>query len=210
VQDLFSGADLPYLIALEGLDACGKGTQAQLLADTLDASLFKYPAYETETGQAIKRAFANPHPDPQLAAYSLQALQTVNRLETSEFLWKLLSYGSVVLDRYTASAYAYGVADGLSMDWLRGIEPSSLPQPSLQIYIDISVEESFRRRPERDDRYEADRVRMQRVRQAYVDLFDNPPRALQFNRPDEPTAWLIVDGHGTIDEVHQRILACLP
>ena len=138
----------------------------------------------------------------------MQALQTVNRLETCAFLWRVLGDGPLVLDRYTASAYAYGLADGLSMDWLRSIEPASLPQPTLQIYVDISVEESWRRRPKRDDQYEADWRRLERVRKAYIDLFDNPPRTASIN--GEQTAWLIVDGHGTIEEVHQRILACVP
>lgn len=195
------------LVVLEGLDACGKGTQTELLADALMAETFKFPAYANPSGQQILRAFNNPHPDPTLAAYSLQALQTINRLEERHLLHHLITGGNLVLDRYTASAFAYGMADGLDYEWLLSIVPTDIPQPDHQILIDIDVEDSFVRRPTRADAYEANRERLDMVRTCYLDLFAHPPATISHN--GQATVWTTVDGRGTIAEVHQRILNCL-
>jgi thymidylate kinase len=195
------------LVALEGLDAAGKGTQIQLLANKLGAQTYKFPVYDSVSGREIVKAFNNPHPDPVHAGHALQALQTVNRLEARPKLKAMLAEGSLVLDRYTASAFAYGLADGLDLDWLYSIIPGDIPQPDVQILIDIPVEESFRRRPIRDDAYEANEDRLRRVREAYLHVFNAPPYAI--SHAGGRTSWQVVDGCGTVDEVHERILNCI-
>jgi thymidylate kinase len=74
---------------------------------------------------------------------------------------------------------------------------AQLPEPDAWFFIDIPAEESVRRRPDRCDYYEKRPGFMERVRRAYRDLFEK--KNIE-NRP-----WFVIDGMGTIDEVHDRI-----
>ncbi len=71
-----------------------------------------------------------------------------------------------------------------------------LPQPRLQILLDIPVEESFRRRPQRDAAYEADRGRLEKVREHYWEYF----RRLDRDR------WWSVDGTWSPEDVTREIV----
>ena len=99
-----------------------------------------------------------------------------------------------MLDRYWASGYAYGTADGIDSDWLLTIH-DALPQPDLTVLCDITVEESFRRRPVREDAYEASRERLELARRAYHRLAAR-----------DRDRWLLTDPSGTADSVHAQIM----
>jgi dTMP kinase len=214
------------IIAIEGLDAAGKATQAKRLAERLRGKLFSFPNYTTPAGEAIlgnlksewaARPFTfGDHDAPEEMveeaktgnALVLQSLMAVNRLELGWELCQAAANGLVILDRYDASAIVYGSMDGLDEEWLRKVNEALPVRPDLYILIDIPVEESFRRRPERRDRNESNRAYLERVRNGYVDLFQrrtaNPivGNKLSFSKPK----WHIVDGVGTIEEVHARVL----
>lgn len=203
------------LIALEGIDSCGKATQTKLLVERLirdcqKATSFSYPDYDTDTGRLIKG-----HLTEKWAACDLgmpgvlrrrtedpmvfQSLMTINRYESATKLQVTLESGmDVVLDRYWGSGMVYGMTDGLSREWLERIH-QSLPKADLMILVDIPVEESFRRRIERRDRHETNRGFLERVRQTYLDVF------LASHRIGDLTRWVIVDGTGSTEEVSERI-----
>ena len=71
---------------------------------------------------------------------------------------------------------------------------TGLPKPDLSIIIDITVEESYRRksRPEEREALDHDPVFLNRVRQNFLDL------AKRFG-------WTVVDGMSDPDEVAQRV-----
>lgn len=210
------------IIACEGIDAAGKATQAPLIVDALRArgltsSLMSFPNYKTETGLLLKKLLKGErrlgaceefvsveglHHDQALV---LQALMTANRYEAISVLrsWKLATpsspngsafTGVLVLDRYWSSGYAYGSADGIDPNWLLNLH-LALPQPDLTIFCDITVEQSFQRRPVREDAYEASRERLEKARQAYwklVELF--------------PNEWFVTDANGTVESIHAQIM----
>ena len=208
------------LIAIEGIDGSGKATQSKLLVEEIqrrqrDAVRFEYPCYTNVTGPFVdghlKQRWSaspmrKPETDAEYAAWNLehirlnellfQCLQTLNRYEQVEELLEALKTKAVVLDRYYASSMVYGLVNGLSDKFLRAIS-SQLPKPDLYILIDIPVEESFNRRPERRDRYEKQKGMLEKVRTAYRDLFARE-------------GWRIVDGSGIEGQVHARILECVP
>lgn len=137
-------------------------------------------------------------------ALVLQALMTTNRYEAIHALRCQVEptsppgappSGATVLDRYWASGYAYGTADGIDSDWLLAIH-DALPQPDLTVLCDITVEESFRRRPAREDAYEASRERLELARRAYHRLAAR-----------DPDRWFLTDPSGTADSVHAQIAA---
>lgn len=163
------------IVALDSGDASGKTTQATRILEYFanrfkKTQLLHFPVYDSVTGRVIKEMLAGRiTTNPVL----LQSAMIANRFE---FFSTLTEYANdqeslLILDRYSASAFAYGLADGLSRDFLERIH-ASLPKPKHYFYLDISVEESFRRRPNRQDAYEADRERLEQVRKNYLDIFN--------------------------------------
>lgn len=193
-------------VALEGIDASGKGVQSRRLAERLGAQRFSFPDYTTPIGGLIRAHLERKwaaHWDlglgrsiPNGDALIFQALQAVNRLElASEIMSALIEGRSVVADRYYGSGYVYGSADGLDLEYLERLH-RYLPEPTHQILIDIDPWISTERRPERRDRYETDIDFMAKVCGLYRKIWIR-------NR------WPIVDGRGSVEEVESRILEVL-
>lgn len=170
-------------IAIEGIDAAGKQTQTQALVKKLGApgwvESFSFPKYDNLSGQltrdylvdgwTVTGAVVNSR--PETSAYVFQCCQLVNKLESlPASVWTNGPDDLFIADRYAASAYAYGAAAGLDLEWLVKVY-ARLPQPDVNIFLDITVEESFRRRPNRRDQYERNRPFLERVRQSYLDVF---------------------------------------
>lgn len=183
----------------------------EVLARILDADVIHFPNYGTETGRLIRALLKNEFylQDTRIAddglsvaradALVLQALMTANRYECADDLAaRACSSRLTVLDRYWTSGYAYGVADGLDGAWLEVLH-ALLPAPIAWVLIDVSPEESARRRPERRDAYEADAGRLARARAAYLELFERRRGA------GEP--WRVVDGERPVEEVAADVRA---
>jgi len=138
-----------------------------------------FPMYDSLTGRLIKQFFLSGstyvagegvsdttlddyvYKDRAAQALVLQSLMVTNRFEQFEKLRlfsRVYPRGLLILDRYNESAIAYGMADGLSADFLRRIH-EALPVPRHTFLLDISVEESFKRRPKRADQYESNKER---------------------------------------------------
>ncbi len=188
------------LIAIEGIDGSGKGTQAkrlheQLLATGVRSELISFPRYsQTHFGQTIGR-FLNgefgqlDQVDPHLAA----TLYAADRFESLEMLADLLANRDVVVsDRYVPSNIAHqgakrtGEARKQLTDWISKVEYGvfGLPKADLVIHLDLPAEtaqELIARKSKRDytdkaaDLQEADCDYLTAVRQAYLDLAASEP-----------------------------------
>jgi dTMP kinase len=188
------------MIAIEGCDAAGKATQAKLLAAHLGGEVISFPDYSTPTGEVI-REFLSSARDQDIRALVLQSLMMTNRLECLAKINALCAAGkSIVFDRYCASALVYGGLDGLDRAWLESIQ-TVMPEPDIYVLIDVSEEESIRRRPERRDEYELRAGFMSKVRVSYLRLFGEK----SISERHDTTKWRVVDGLGTIEEVQGRI-----
>jgi thymidylate kinase len=75
-------------------------------------------------------------------------------------------------------------------------------EPEVSILVDIDVHESFRRRPGREDYYERNRPKLEKIRHLYRDEFMR-------HSLESCNHYFIIDGIGTVEEVHQRILDCV-
>ena len=183
----------PLIIAIEGVDQAGKGTQSKMLVerlrgDGIDAELFSFPDYDTPVGRRI-RGYLDRSGEIDLER--LHTLLAENRREKLPAIRRALDeQRTLVMDRYYESNVAYGMASGLEREWLYGLD-SEMPRPDLVILLDISAEESFRRKKERDA-FEADRRRMERVVRTY-------------RTEAEAGGWFIVDGSKSPDAVHAEI-----
>jgi dTMP kinase len=187
----------------------------------ITAHVFSFPRYDTPIGRAIKRhlvqetMLAEAAPvmrslsgyvsdrEPLRAsmrrapedALMFQCLALADKYDAANDMREIFSRGEhVVCDRWIPSSFCYGTSDGLDPTWLKRMH-SSLPQADLNIFIDISPEETLRRRPEVRDRYEQDREKQKVVRVKYQELWA---------KGAFPT-WQVVSGEGSIDEVADRI-----
>lgn len=188
----------PLLIAVDGIDACGKTTLIQRITDP-DVTAYKFPNLDAATGRYIKAGLDGRHPfhSPEL----LQSLMATNRYETAPEIRDLLAAGeTVVLDRYFASGIAYGLADGLAERWLWDIN-ASLPMPDLYVLIDVSPEASMARRPDGRDRLERDAERLHRVRKHYLDLWIKNPAVTSWR--GQPMRWALIYGEQDPEDVYQ-------
>lgn len=233
-------------IAIEGGDAGGKATQSRLLAEKLDALLLSFPRYETEIGKLIRANLKglismsrwSDGPDglsgdkfwcePKSDALVRQALFALDRYAAARDILDALANGrNVVADRYWVSGLIYGSSDLVDTGMLKRVH-ECLPQPDVWIMLDVPVDESFRRRPLRQDAYEVDREKLEDVRQRYLKLFYGEQRDVEraknlashlascngcdLDRTIKlrmQQTWAIVDGLGTIEQVHNRIMGVI-
>lgn len=186
-------------IALEGVDGSGKSTQVALLAEALgpDTLRIREPG-GTEAAEAIRSTLADPgiplDPKAELLLFFAARADLVRRV-----IRPAIEAGrTVVTDRFVDSTEAYqGVARGLGIEVVHELNRIATGGllPDLTILLRIDPETGLDR-AESDDRFEAEGVAFQRlVAGAYEEI------ALR-----EPERVVAVDGSGTPEEVHQRIL----
>ncbi|MBW3543665.1 MAG: thymidylate kinase [Planctomycetes bacterium] len=183
------------LIALEGIDGSGKGTQARRLVDRLrgegrKVAAFSFPRYaETFFGRAVGdflngRFGSLDAVDPFLAA----VLFAGDRYESRELLLRAAAeHDVVVLDRYVPSNVAHQAAKRAGperTDLIARIETLEyevykLPRPDRVILLDLPVttaRELIARKSPRGytdraaDLQEADDAYLARVREVYLEL----------------------------------------
>lgn len=191
------GRDKGLFVAVEGVDAVGKRTQTSLMKawlqkHGLSTSALSFPVYGTAIGKEIRR-FLTGRVDypPQVRAMFYAA----NRWETKAELERMLSGTDVtIVDRYSASNFAYGVSSGLQLDWLMALE-SGLPVPDLTLVLDASPADLAPRRGNKDA-YERNTELQAGARRAYSDL------AAKFG-------WTMVDANRGIDETAAEVRAAV-
>ena len=185
------------LIALEGREASGKSTQAEILARRLDAVLTREPG-GTLLGERIRSLLLDPEVTG-LHARAEALLMAADRAQhVIETIIPAIESGRhVVTDRYSPSSLAYqGYGRGLPLeevgwvsDWAAGGAA-----PDLVVLIDVPEDEARRRRVG-SDRFELeDTAFHRRVADGYRRL-----------AAEDPELWTVVDGTGTVDEVAARV-----
>lgn len=135
-------------IVIEGLDGSGQSTQAELLRDFLikegyEVILTKEPTRDSEAGKKIKEILDGKI---KIEPQKLQELFVQDRNEHLEKLVipALKEEKMVISDRYFFSTFAYGVADGLDLDWLIKINNDFL-LPDLIFILKVSPEVCIQR-----------------------------------------------------------------
>jgi dTMP kinase len=183
------------LIAIEGIDGSGKGTQAKALADRLAAAghrveLLSFPRYrETLFGQAIGD-FLNGRFGQlnEVHPFLASVLYAADRYESKEVLLKALATNeAVVCDRFVPSNLAHqgaklnGVERAELLQTIQQIEFDifALPRPQLVVLLDVPVDVAQRniaaKKPRSytdkvADLQEADGDYLQKVREVYLQL----------------------------------------
>ena len=186
------------IIAIEGGDQAGKKTQSQLLVNKLNSTklktkLFSFPDYTTPIGKEISSYLeGNVKLDPKI----IHCLLAANRYEKLAEINDAIEKNSVlVMNRYYQSNWVYGLVNGLKLDWLEKLD-SDLPKADLVILLDVSHQESFKRKKTNRDKFEKNRTFYKKIAETYRNLA-------------KKKHWTVVDATRTKDEVHEDIMKIL-
>ena len=192
-------------ITFEGIDGCGKSTQARSLLDELnnsysiDTILVREPG-GTTISESIREILLDSNKG-ELGDRSESLLMTASRAQlTQDVIIPNLELGKfVIADRYSDSTLAYqGGGRGIDIDWLIDLNnyATFALVPDITFLIDIRPEEALRRMDQNTDRIEGEGIEFQtRVRKTYHEL------AERFQ-----DRYVLLDGHSAIEDIQKKIL----
>ena len=199
-----SSSNNAKFITFEGIDGCGKSTQAKLLLEYMNKSgvetiLVREPG-GTNISESIREILLHSS-SGQMGDRTESLLMTASRAQlTQEVIIPNMDQGKfVIADRYSDSTLAYqGGGRNLDIEWL--IELNNYATftllPDITFFVDIRSEEALRRLDSNKDRIEGEGIEFQaRVRKTYHEL------AERFN-----DRYVILDGYGEINDIHQKVL----
>jgi dTMP kinase len=188
------------LIALEGVDGCGKSTQAVLLAGAIGALSTAEPG-ATPLGATLRTLLLDPDLPPVSERAEALLVAADRAQHVVEVVRPALDAGRwVVSERFSGSTLAYqGYGRGLDLEELRRLVLWAAQgiTPDLTVLLDVpSVTSRGRLDPGRADRLERlDAGFHERVRAGYLALAE-----------EESDPWVVVDGSGSVDVVAERLL----
>jgi dTMP kinase len=188
-------------ISFEGLDGCGKTTQAGLLADRLRADgaevvLTREPG-GTVLGEEIRALLLH---GGHVAPWAEAALYAASRAQhVDEVIRPALGRAAVVVcDRYVDSSVAYqGVGRGLGLERVLELNLVAVGglMPDLTVLLEIGIEDAVGRVGDERDRLEReDDGFRERVAQGYRVLAERFPER-----------YVVVDGGRAVEDVAGEI-----
>jgi len=192
-------------ITFEGIDGCGKSTQARFLLERMNNSgvetiLVREPG-GTNISESIREILLHSSSSGQMGDRTESLLMAASRAQlTQEVIIPNMDQGKfVIADRYSDSTLAYqGGGRNLDIEWL--IELNNYATftllPDITFFVDIRPEEALRRLDNDKDRIEGEGIEFQtRVRKTYHEL------AERFN-----DRYVILDGYGEKGDIHRMVL----
>ena len=183
------------IVTFEGGDQAGKKTQSTLLAKRLKSlkiktKLFSFPDYSTPIGKEIDKYL---HGKRKFPPQTIHTLLAANRWEKVDEIKKAQEKNSVVImNRYAESNLVYGLANGLKLPWLEGLD-AGLPKSDLVIVLDVPQNESFKRKKQNRDKFEKNAKFSQTISRTYRKLA-------------KKKRWKIIDATQSKNDVHQDIM----
>lgn len=189
------GRERGRLVALEGLDGCGKSTQARLLAAALGGLLTFEPG-ATELGVALRQLLLDTTRRPPVPPAEALLLSADRAQHVAEVIEPALRRGQwVVSDRYAGSTLAYqGWGRGLDVAFLRHLTEWATGGlvPDLTVLIEVSPEVARSRiahqAPDRLERLEGS-------------FFERVRDGFHAQAAADPVGWVLVDGSGSVEAV---------
>lgn len=213
-------------IVLEGIDNCGKTTQAALLAKYLEEKglpvLQTREPGGTEVGEEIRQVLLKPREQMMDPVTQLLLFNAARR----EFLQQVVKPAQeggvhVITDRFDPSTYAYQVrAQGVSEELFYSLrrfvisntDPTVFWYPDLCIILDIPAEESKRRENNLDNKGQQLIYEMQglefanKVREGYKRYVEEYLQQGRNSFTYDAKNTVLLDGMKTVDVIHRDIV----
>lgn len=192
------------IVAIEGIDASGKRTQAQMLKNKADkygikSAIISFPRYrETLFSESVAEYLNGGFGSlDSVSPYFAALLFAGDRFESRPYLMELMnSHDLVILDRYVSSNLAYQAArigDERKVDfinWLSRIEYEiyNLPKADLTIWLEVPlaiVSKLLLNRPQKD--YTSEKIDIHEREISYLNTCNKVYRMLCAK--DHYSAW---------------------
>ncbi len=185
-------------IVFEGGEACGKSTQAEMLAKRLGAVLTREPG-GTEIGERLRDLLLDPATGDLHARTELLLMVAARAEHVATVIEPALVAGrDVVCDRFSASSIAYQAGG-------RGLNPGHVAristwasnglEPDVIVLLEVDEATRLRRLGERKDRLEgAGRAFHRHVAESFAS-----------QASADPNRWLVFDGRQPVDELAIQI-----
>jgi dTMP kinase len=193
------------LITFEGIDGCGKSTQARLLSQRLkiegkDILLLREPG-GTDLSEQVRNILLNKSFSQPLTREAELLLFAASRAQlVSEVIMPALKKNTtVILDRFTDSTIAYqGFGRGISLDHIKHINSIATGnlEPNITFFLDIPLEVAMSRRSAtQNDRIEAEQNEFhQKVMEGYWYLAQQHRERIR-----------VINGEDSVEEIAAKI-----
>jgi dTMP kinase len=189
------------LIALEGVDGCGKSTQARVLAAAIGALQTAEPG-ATPLGATLRTLLLDPELPPVSERAEALLMAADRAQHVAEVVGPALSEGRwVVTERFSGSTLAYqGYGRGLDLDDLRRLVEWAADgiTPDLNVLLDT---------PPALARSRLDPARADRMERLDADFHERVRAGYRALAEGDPESWVVVDASAGIDDVAAKLLA---
>ena len=193
------------LITFEGIDGCGKSSQAKLLADRLidqgiECILVREPG-GTQLSEQVRKILLESNDNTPISDSAELLLFAASRAQLiNEVIEPALKRNAVVIcDRFSDSTIAYqGYRRGLPLAYIRTVNDLATGGlvPEITFMIDVPLELAIRRRKGMgDDRMESEsRLFFSHVVQGYMALAQKHTDRIH-----------VIDGTDSMEDIHHTI-----
>ena len=196
-------------ISFEGIDGCGKSTQAKILSTKLtdcgNKVLLTREPGGSEGAEEIRNLLLKGNPDRWSAETELLLFTAARRDHLERTILPALESGTTVIcDRFSDSTRVYqGVTRGDLRDLVDKLDDAMIPrQPDITILIDLDPNIGLTRALERSNteaRFEDFGLEMQiKLREGFLSLANEFPKRI-----------MVIDGNRSEAEVAQTIIQVL-
>jgi len=196
-----------FFITFEGIEGCGKSTQAKLLYDYLtsngkEALLTREPG-GTSISEQIRQVLLDPQNKEMTAETELLLYLASRNQHTQQLIIPALNSGKIVIcDRYSDSTLAYqGAARKITLDTIKPINNFATHGlvPDITIILDIPVSlHAQRLQGKIVDRIEAESEAFHnKVREAFLEMANDDKR------------YIVINGEDKIETIHFQVLHAL-
>jgi dTMP kinase len=204
-----------YFITFEGIDGCGKSTQlkrlaAHLRAQGIDLITTRQPG-GTAFGDKVRSLLLDSR-TVGLASGTELAMMFADRAQCiAEVIAPALQEGKVILcDRFTDSTEAYqggGREMGSDAVLLMHRVVCGNLQPDLTLYLRPDFATCLHRARRRNDAQAARGTNENRFEQEQTEFYQRVASKYDEIAAREPERVATIDGDGTIEQIHDRIVA---
>ncbi|MCC6485620.1 MAG: dTMP kinase [Armatimonadetes bacterium] len=200
------GGSRGVFITFEGVEGAGKSTQIALVAQALrdrgyTVCLTREPGGEP-LAEKIRQLLLDSTDDPPTPRTELLLMQAARAQHVDRLIRPHLEAGEVVIcDRFYHSTIAYqGFARGLDTEFIQRSTDFAVDSvhPTVTLVLDIPPEEGLLRQSKRNRMESEDIGFHQRVREGFLEQVKALPATVK-----------LVDAHGSVEEVHQRVMCVL-